>query len=238
MSTKRILLLIFGGLLILVSVIAILAGGAMVWASQYHKDSEGFHVTDSMDVRSASYAIISDTIEIDRGASAALDWLGMDTVKVEVENDNSSQAVFIGVADTDDIRDYLDDVEHDEVTDLDVFPSRLRYKTQRGDSEPGLPGTQDFWIETSEGTGAQVVKFDLEEGEYTIVAMNADGSAGIDMDVIFGIRSSGVFLAIGIIFILLGIGLMTGGIIMVVFGAKSPREQQQRIPPPPPPPVQ
>ena len=63
MSTKRILLLIFGGLLILVSVIAILAGGAMVWASQYHKDSEGFHVTDSMDVRSGSYAIISDTIE-------------------------------------------------------------------------------------------------------------------------------------------------------------------------------
>ena len=238
MSTKRILLLIFGGLLILVSVIAILAGGAMVWASQYHKDSEGFHVTDSMDVRSASYAIISDTIEIDRGASAALDWLGMDTVKLEVENDDSSQAVFIGVADADDIKDYLDDVEHDEVTDLDVYPSRLRYKTRRGDAEPGSPGVQDFWIETSEGTGAQVVKFDLEEGEYTIVAMNADGSAGIDMDVIFGIRSSGVILAIGIIFIMLGIGLMTGGIIMVVFGAKSPREQQQRIPPPPPPPAQ
>ena len=80
-----------------------------------------------------------------------------------------------------------------------------------------------------------MVEFDLEEGEYTIVAMNADGSAGIDMDVTFGIKSSGVILVIGIIFIILSIGLMAGGIIMVVFGVKSPREQQQRIPPPPPP---
>ena len=236
MSAKSIVLLILGIAFILVAVFGLLVGGAMVWASQYHKDSEGFHVTDAMDVRSASYAIISDAIEIDRGASVALDWLGMDTIKVEVEGDDSSQAVFIGVADTDDIEDYLDDVEHDEITDLDVFPSRLKYKTRMGDSEPGPPGAQAFWIETSEGTGTQMVEFELEEGEYTIVAMNADGSAGIDIDVIFGIKSSGVILVLGIIFILFGIGLLTGGIIMVVFGAKSPREEQQRIPPPPSPP--
>jgi flagellar basal body-associated protein FliL len=237
MSTKSIVLLILGIIFILASVIALLAGGAVVWASQYHKDSEGFHVTDPMDVRSGSYAVISDTIEIDRGASAALDWLGMDIIKVEVENDDSSQPVFIGVADTDDVRDYLDEVEHDEITEIDVFPSRLEYRTRRGDSEPDPPDEQDFWIETSQGTGTQVIGFDLEEGEYTIVAMNADGSAGIDMEVVVGIKSSGLILALGIIFLLVGIGLMAGGVIMVVFGVKSPRKQPQRIPPPPPPPA-
>ena len=238
MSTKGIVLLVLGIIFVLVSILALLAGGAMVWASQFHKDSEGFHTTDVMDVRSASYAIVSDAIEIDRGASRALDWLGMDTVKVEVENDDRSQAVFIGVADSGDIEDYLDDVEHDEITDLDLFPARLKFKTWSGDSEPGLPDAQAFWIETAEGTGTQVIEFDLEEGEYSIVAMNADGSAGIYMDVVFGIKSSGVILVIGIIFIILGIGLLAGGIIMVIFGVKSPREQRQQIPPPPPPPAQ
>ena len=98
MNAGRIVLIIVGIIFILGSLIAMAAGGGVIWASQYRKDDTGFHVTDTMRVKSLSYAVTSDTIEIDRGASRALDWLGMDKVKVEVENDDPSRPVFIGIA--------------------------------------------------------------------------------------------------------------------------------------------
>ncbi|MDY6794032.1 MAG: hypothetical protein SWK76_01935 [Actinomycetota bacterium] len=234
MSAKRGLLLVFGGGFILGSLLALLAGSAVTWASQYHKDAEGFHITDPIDVRSGAYAVISGIIDIDRGASIALDWLGMDKAKVEAESKDPSQPIFLGIAETGDIRYYLRDVEHDEVTNVDIFPSTIEYETRRGEAAPELPVEQDFWLETSSGVGKQVIEFELKEREYTVLVMKSDGSAGVDIELVFGIKSSGAVLAIGIILLAVGMGLMAGGIIMVVFGARSPREQPQRIPPPPP----
>jgi hypothetical protein len=232
MSAKRVLLLIFGILFVMGAILALIAGGAMVWASQFHKDAEGFHVTEPMKIKGGSYAVTSQTIEIDEGASEALYWIGMDTVKAEVESNFPSVPVFIGIAKTQEVEDYLFDVEHEEVTNIEVFPSKFKYRIIAGNAQPLPPGSQRFWLERSEGTGSQKIEFKLEEGEYTIVAMNADASAGVDMEVIFGIKASGLVLAIGIIFLFVGLVVMAGGIIMVVFGARS---QQQRIPPPPPP---
>jgi hypothetical protein len=229
-SAKRVLLLVFGILFVLGSIMAMIAGGAMVWASQFHKDAEGFHVTNSMNMRSGSYAVTSETIEIDRGASEALYWLGMDTIKAVVENNNHSKPVFIGIASSLYVEDYLMNVEHEKVTSIDIFPSKFEYKNIPGDAQPEPPGSQTFWLESSEGTGFQDIRFDLKEGEYTILAMNADASPGVDMEVVFGIKASGLVLAIGIVFIFIGLVVLAAGIIMVIFGARSP---QPRIPPPP-----
>ena len=223
MSAGRIVLLIFGILFILGAILAMLAGGGVIWASQYHKDSEGFHVTSPMQVKSVSYAVTSDTIEIDRGASEALNWLGMDKVKVVAENDDPDQPVFVGIADSRDVYAYLSGVKHDEITSVEVFNSRFDYRRQPGNTQPETPGPQDFWLEEAEGTGAQEIAFDLAEGEYTIVAMNADASEGIEMEAVFGIKSSGVIVLVGVVFLVIAVMLLAGGIIMVVFGARSPR---------------
>lgn len=231
MSAGRIVLLIFGILFVLVSIGAMLAGGGVIWASQYHKDAEGFHVTDPMRIRSGTYALISDTIEIDRGASQALNWLGMDKIKVEVENDDPSQSVFVGIAESRDVDAYLSDVKHDEITSMEVFNSSYDYERRPGSIEPEAPGLQDFWLEESEGVGPREIVFDIDEGEYTILAMNGDASEGIEMETVFGIKSSGVVLLLGIGFLFVGILLLVGGIIMVFFGARSPKAE---IPPAPP----
>ncbi len=230
MNTKKVLLLVFGILFMLGAVLALLAGGAMVWASQFRKDAEGFHVTEPMEMESDSYAVTSQTIEIDRGASKALYWLGMDTVKVEVESGIPSLPLFVGIADSRDVGEYLRDVEHEEVTDIEVFPSEFRHRLVTGSAQPQPPGSQRFWLERAEGTGPQRIEFDLEEGEYTIVAMNADASPGVNVEVVFGIKASGVLLALGIVFILIGLAAMAAGLVMVIFGARS---RPQRIPPPP-----
>ncbi len=223
MSAGRIVLLVFGTLFILASHVAVAAGGGVIWASQYHKDSEGFHVTNPMEIRSVTHAVISDTIEIDRGASEALDWLGMDRIKVVAENEDPGQPVFLGIAYARDADAYLSGVEHEEITRLEVFNSSFDLKRRPGSTPPEAPGEQDFWLEESEGTGAQEIVLDLEEGEYTIVAMNADASEGIDMEAVFGIKSSGIIVIIGVVFLVIAVVLLVGGIIMVVFGARSPR---------------
>ncbi len=230
MSTKRILLLIFGVIFILASILAMVVGGAMIWASQFHKDAEGFHLTEPMNITSGSYAVTSQAIEIDEGASKALYWLNMDTIKTEVENADPFKTVFIGIAKSRDVAQYLLNVEHEQVTEIKVFPSRFKYESISGNAQPGLPDSQDFWLEKSQGIGLQRIEFSLEEGEYTILAMNADASPGIDLGVVFGIKASGLVLAIGIIFVSIGFIVLLGGILMVVFGARRP---QQQIPYPP-----
>jgi hypothetical protein len=233
MSAGRIALIIFGGLFILGSLVALAAGGGVIWASQYHKDSQGFHVTDPMRIKSLTYAVTSDTIEIDRGASQALNWLGMDKIRVEVENEDPSLPVFIGIADSRDVDAYLTAVEHEEITSLEVFNSSFDYERQPGSAQPESPGTQDFWLEDAEGVGAQGIEFDLEEGEYTIVAMNADASEGIEMEAVFGIKSSGVIVLIGVGFLIAALAMLAGGIVMLVFGVRRPRPKAPPYPPPP-----
>ncbi|MBN2027455.1 MAG: hypothetical protein JW854_11915 [Actinobacteria bacterium] len=230
MSAGRIVLIVFGAVLILGSLLAIAAGGGVLWASQYHKDGRGFHVTDAMRIKSLAYAVTSDTIEIDRGASEALNWLGMDEIKVEVENEDPSLPVFIGIADSRDVDAYLSDVQHEEITSLEVFNSSFDYERRPGTAQPEPPGTQVFWLEEAEGIGAQEIEFDLEEGEYTVVAMNADATEGIEMEAVFGIKSSGVIVLIGVGFLVLALVLLAGGIVMLIFGARSPRP---KVPPAP-----
>jgi hypothetical protein len=235
MSAGRIVLLVVGILFILISIGAMFAGSAVVWASGFKKDADGFHVTDPLRINSGTYAVISDAIEFDEGASRALNWLGLDKIKVEVENDDPSQPVFVGIARSRDVDAYLDDVKHDEITKMEIFDSSFDYDRQPGDVQPGAPGTQDFWLEDAEGRGPQEIVFDIEEGEFTILAMNADASEGVDMEAIFGIKSSGVILLVGIVFLVIGIMLLVGGVIMVVFGARTPRGQKTASVPPPPP---
>ena len=76
--------------------------------------------------------------------------------------------------------------------------------------------------------GDREIVFDLEEGDYTVVAMNSDASEGIDMEAVFGIKSSGIIVLIGVVFLFMAVVLLAGGIIMVVFGARSPRP---KVPP-------
>ncbi|MDD3718043.1 MAG: hypothetical protein PHP28_05195 [Actinomycetota bacterium] len=234
MSAGRIVLIVVGSLFVLGAIVALFAGGGVIWASQYHKDAEGFHATDPMPMRSATYAVISDTIEIDRGASEALNWLGMDRMKLGAENDDPSRPVFIGIADAEDVDAYLSGVEHDEIRRLEVFRSRFDFERRGGSAMPEAPGSRDFWLDKAEGTGEQEIVFDIEEGDYTILVMNADASEGIDVEAVFGVKSSGVVVLIGVAFLVVALALLAGGIVMIVFGARSPRPGVPPAAPPAP----
>ena len=42
------------------------------------------------------------------------------------------------------------------------------------------PATQRFWDASVQGDGAQALAWDVEDGDWSVVVMNADGSPGVD----------------------------------------------------------
>jgi hypothetical protein len=68
-------------------------------------------------------------------------------------------------------------------TDVDYSPFHASYRDHGGDRRPARPADQHFWAASAHGSGTQTVAWDLEDGDWSIVVMNADGSRGVDTDI-------------------------------------------------------
>jgi len=206
MSAGRIILLIFGILILLVSLPLLFGGGALLWANYALTDSEGFLTTRTIHLVQDSHAIVTAPADIDLGAAWVWDWGGLLTFKVEGSNNNPSKGIFIGVAEESDLEAYLNDVEYDEITSFDP----LSYVNHQGHSEPRAPTSETFWRASAYGAGTQTLEWELEAGRYSLVLMNDDGSDGVDLNVVFGVRVPPVF---GV-----AVGLLVGGILALIIG--------------------
>ena len=104
------------------------------------------------------------------------------TVRLTAES-RSGRPVFIGIARTSDVSDYLRGTAHTTVTDVDYSPGHASYRDHGGDRRPALPADQGFWAASAHGPGRQTVAWDLKDGDWSIVVMNANGSRGVDTDI-------------------------------------------------------
>ena len=75
---------------------------------------------------------------------------------------------------------------------------------------PGAPADQPFWVVSSTGIGPQRVTWDIEEGTYSIVVMNADASDGVSFEARVGARVP--------LLKPVGIGLLVGGSVATALG--------------------
>ena len=75
---------------------------------------------------------------------------------------------------------------------------------------PTAPIDTDIWVASAHGSGAQTLEWDLQSGQWSVVVMNADGSAGVSVDASAGARASWVLPV--------GIGLLAGGLLVVAIG--------------------
>ena len=214
MSAGKILLLVFGVIIILVAVGLMFGGGTLLWLERTHTD-EGFIASDPVDIERDSHAIVTGPIEIDEVALDVLDWLGIATAfAVEGSNNDPAKNIFIGVAEESDVEAYLSDVEYDEMsfahTGWLAFES-VDYTNHPGSSQPAAPASEEFWRESEQGAGTQTMEWKTEVGSHSIVLMNDDGSAGVDLsDVVFKVKV-GSLLGISV-------GLLVGGIAVLLLG--------------------
>lgn len=139
-----------------------------------------------------------------------------------------NQELFIGVADTSDVETNLDDVPHAIFENTDWSHDRgpdqwseapdARLQEIGGAEAPAPPGEQDFWAAPVSGAGTQELTFDLQQGQWTLVVMNADGSRPVWVDLEAGARTE-LLGPVGPGLLIAGLIGLVVGIPLLLFGA-------------------
>ena len=125
------------------------------------------------------------------------------------------EPVFIGIAPADRAAAYLGGMGHATLTELE--DPVTTYAEHPGGAPAGKPTDQDFWVASSSGTGLRAVEWPTTAGSWTVVVMNADGSAGVNASVDVGITApvqqwaANTLLISGGVIAVFGILLILGG---------------------------
>ena len=209
MGAGKIVLLIIGIIVLLVALGFMAAGGFLVWLDTARADSEGFVSTRTVHLERTSYAIVTEPVELHVDAWF-WDWSDLGSIKVEGSNNDSSKQMFMGIARETELNSYLRDVEYDEITDFGFLSSDVDYESHPGSSAPAAPIVHSFWIAFADGAGTQTLEWELEEGTFSLVLMNSDGSSGIDLDVKVMVKINHIFK--------IGVGLLAGGFVLLIGG--------------------
>jgi hypothetical protein len=181
----RIVSFIVAGLLALFSLGLLAAGGLLLWGDS-KTDEDGFLSTRTERFATNTFALSSDNLDIALdGADWIIDRDRFGEIRLTVD---SNEPVFAGIAPTADVRRYLRGAGHDLVTDIDYSPFQADYRRLNGDRRPARPSAQGFWAVSLEGSGRQTLSWDVEDGDWSVVVMNADASRGVDVDVKAGAK--------------------------------------------------
>jgi hypothetical protein len=221
MKKSKIALVVTGALASLFAV-GLLAIGGLAFVGESEKDSDGYLSTDTHQFEAGSRALATENLDVDLGAgNSVLDTPDLGNVRLQVES-RDDKPVFVGIASTSDVEKYLQGVSHTTLTDVDTSPFEASYNDHAGDRSPVAPADSQIWVASEHGSGKQTLNWEIEDGDYSVVVMNADGSAGVDADVSTG--ADVPFLdEIGWSAVGSGSFVLIIGIAMIVIGTRRPR---------------
>jgi hypothetical protein len=228
-SAGRILLVVCGSLVTLVAVGIFAGGGTVVVLDQTQRDDAGYLVSPTRNFTTPTYAVVS------RRMYAGVDgphWVYDNLLGTVVLKSESAGPVFVGIARDRDVASYLGGVRRAEVTDLST--GRTHYVLRTGEAPSGPPGNQTFWAASSSGRGSQSLTWNVQDGSWRVVVMNADGSPRVSADLSVGAELPNlIWLGVGLL--AAGALLLTGGVLMIYFGARSrpttqPRRDSEALP--------
>ena len=189
----------------------LVGGGAALWANEKH-DAQGYISTDGHRLSTASTALASENMDID---ADGINWLFDDAIgEVKVGAKTAGdQPVFVGIARTADARAYLHGVDRTTVTDAGwgMFDGDPEYRDEPGARRATPPGRETFWVASAQGPGEQALTWDMKDGDWTLVVMNADGSPRVDVDLATGARAPWLNEA--------GWGLLAGALLLSIGAA-------------------
>jgi hypothetical protein len=211
-DAPRVLLLVLGGIATFLALCLLAGGAAALWGLS-QRDKSGYFVTESHRLSTPSYAFASSGLDIGPDAPS---WIG-DFAGVKIEA-RSSQSVFLGIGPTSDVTRYLAQVAHSQITDFDTEPFTVTSHDVIGSRTPTPPASQRFWRVQASGPGLQTITWPVETGNWSAVAMNADGSPNLSIATRVGARIPALnwvaigFLASGGVLLLVGGGLIYVGV--------------------------
>jgi hypothetical protein len=163
----------------LLSIGLLAAGGLLLWGDS-HKDEQGYISTANHRFATDTAALATDNLNLDLdGLDTVVNRDHYGTIRVRVDP-RTDKPLFVGIAPTRDVEDYLHGTSHALVTDISYRPFRAHYANQPGTTRPAAPASQGFWTASAHGAGRQTLTWDVKDGDWSVVVMNDDGSRGVD----------------------------------------------------------
>jgi hypothetical protein len=216
MGAGRVIAVVLGALLLLPAIGLLAGGGVLLWADNGGRDDDGYLFTASDSFSTPGHALQSDRIDLETDA----DWVplsaALGTARLEV---TGSEDVFVGVGPTADVEAYLAGVQRTVIDDLGLDTSSVDQDLLPGGAPSGPPADQDFWTVEATGTGTQQLSWEPENGSWTLVIMNADGSSGVSVDARIGATAPALG---GLAWGLIGTGafLLVVAVLVLVLAAR------------------
>jgi hypothetical protein len=187
MNGRSIALIVTGTLASLIAVGLLAGGGLALWGNA-QKDSDGYLSTDTHRFEAGTRALATENMDIDLdGADWVMDTGDLSKVRLQVES-RDAKPVFVGIARSSKVDDYLAGVSHSTVTDIDTWPFGAEYKDHAGHRRLVPPADSQIWDASQQGSGKQTLNWEIRDGDWSVVVMNADGSRGVDANISTGAK--------------------------------------------------
>ncbi|MCD4533696.1 DUF4389 domain-containing protein [Nocardioides sp. cx-169] len=230
-SAGRAVSLTFGSVLVATGLTCALIGAVLGVVDVGAKDRDGYFMSDQTDLSTRTSAITSASVDLrDDAPGDFLPDVVTGDVRVTAEPVAGAE-LFLGLARTRDVEDYLAGVDYVTVTDL--RDGRPVYRAHAGSDTAAAPGEQDFWTAQDSGRGRLSIDWKPADGEWSYVLMNADGSPAVRGDVEVGAELpiigtlAAVVAVTGLVLILLGFVLVA----LALRAASRHRRGSLRAPP-------
>jgi hypothetical protein len=218
-TAGRVVALVLGILLMLTGG-AIGLGGGVLLAVNGARDDDGYATSRDLTLTSGTAAVVSSEVTVNGAGFRELRWGDFGAVRVTATGTNQSP-VFIGVARSADVEQWLSGKAYDEVTRAWSRGDTPKYR-RINDSAPvpiGAPADQTFWLSQASGSGTVQLDWDPlgKDGRFVLVLANADGSQAVAARTHVGIKvpglvplGSGLLIAAGVLLVL-SVGLIYVG---------------------------
>ena len=173
-ATARVISTVIGLLLTLASLGLLGAGGVALWASTTQRHGGDIDL-GTWSYHSTGYAVVSSTAALygaTGGLPAPRSLLG--TVRISVTPAPGAGPAFAGIAPAAAASHYLAQAGYDTVRGLTHH--HITYTGHRGGAPATAPARAGIWAAHADGPGTQTLTWPDRGGDWTVAAMNADGS--------------------------------------------------------------
>src|SRR3954453_1082946 len=171
-KTTRIPLLVAGVITRFLAFGALATGGAALYEDG-KKDDSGYLSTKTERFAATTRALTSDDLDLN---FEGLDWAADNAGNLRLKAvSQTRKPIFVGIARTHAVAQYLRGVSRSDLTDVDTDPFRATYHDHGGTRSPAPPATQRIWAASAHGAGHQTVTWKIRNGNWSVVVMKAEG---------------------------------------------------------------
>lgn len=173
-TRPRVVSLVAGSILCVVALVFLTGAALALWKDRADRDRQGLVSFGTTDLRTEQYAIVGDL----RGDGPG--WLYGSTVLGNARvraTSHDGQPLFVGIARKADVMRYLRGAGYATIYSFEVSADT----THPGGAPSAAPSRESIWAASTQGTGQQTLVWTPRSGDWSVVLMNANAGANVDV---------------------------------------------------------